>query len=306
LRGGDGNGGAYNWDSMPLVPDCNTSDAELQAIGALCHDAGISVNMSYGPNGSGAMVYKAREALLNTFGYSNAVNAILNYYCSTETFHDLGLGLRNMVNPNLDAGNPAILGIIKTGAFGAGHTILTDGYGYDASTEYHHLNMGLSGKDDVWYNLPDIDPFNVINECVYNIFTSGTGEIVSGRVTDEYGKPIRGALVTGTRFYRDLVVGTLSDETNDNGIYAISGLGANTDNITQIISVSKEGYNFEDKEVILGESINGSHVSGNIWGIDFNGTSQLESSVGLEMNKFDLNLHDAMGMSNVYVTVLQR
>ena len=58
-----------------------------------------------------------------------------------------------MVNPNLDAGYPVLFGITGAG----GHAIVCDGYGYNPSTMYHHLNMGWSGNDDAWYNLPTID-----------------------------------------------------------------------------------------------------------------------------------------------------
>ena len=51
--------------------------------------------------------------------------------------------LHNMINPNLDASYPAILGI--TDAVGGGHEIIVDGYGYNVSTLYHHLNLGWGG-----------------------------------------------------------------------------------------------------------------------------------------------------------------
>ena len=44
LLGGDGSGGDYDWANMPLDPNC-PNDTQRQAIGALCHDAGVAVNM---------------------------------------------------------------------------------------------------------------------------------------------------------------------------------------------------------------------------------------------------------------------
>ena len=192
LRGGDGDGGPYKWNLMELVPDCATSYSEREAIGALCFDAGISIETNYTSDYSEAAFYYVKVALLNTFMYENAIGGF-NYNEFTEVFRDLGSGLTNMVNPNLDAGYPVVLSL--RGPKG-GHTILADGYGYNFSTSYYHLNLGWSGNDDFWYNLPAIDSnpsFNVVNACIYNIFTSGKGEIISGRVTDEYGNPIRGA-----------------------------------------------------------------------------------------------------------------
>ena len=43
-RGGDGSGGAYNWADMVLVPGCSTTEAQRQAIGALCYDAGVAIS----------------------------------------------------------------------------------------------------------------------------------------------------------------------------------------------------------------------------------------------------------------------
>jgi len=80
-----------------------------------------------------------------------------------------------------------------------GHAIVADGYGYDSTTLYHHLNMGWSGLDNAWYNLPTINAdgydFTSVVNCAYNIYTSGSGEIISGRVFDVNGNPVSGATV---------------------------------------------------------------------------------------------------------------
>ena len=50
---------------------------------------------------------------------------------------------------------------------GGGHAVVADGYGYQHTTLYHHLNMGWNGFDDAWYNLPDVNAtyrtYTVIN-----------------------------------------------------------------------------------------------------------------------------------------------
>ncbi len=62
-RGGDGAGGPYDWNQMPLVPDCSTTGAQRQAIGALTYDAGVLVHMQYASSGSGAYVHDCTYAL---------------------------------------------------------------------------------------------------------------------------------------------------------------------------------------------------------------------------------------------------
>ena len=105
-----------------------------------------------------------------------------------------------MINPNLDARYPVLLGIEGS----SGHAVVADGYGYSASTLYHHLNLGWSGASTAWYALPLIDTgsgftFKVVDQCVYNAYTNGSGEIISGRVLDQISRPVINATVTATR-----------------------------------------------------------------------------------------------------------
>ena len=250
--------GPYNWNNMVLIPDCSITTPERQAIGELCYDAGVSVNMNYGSGGSSTDTLKTKDALTSTFGYSNAIKG-------WNSGSNIGGSLIAMVNPNLDYGNPVILGI--TGTSG-GHAIVTDGYGYNSSTLYHHLNMGWSGSDDAWYNLPDIDSspsFNSVYKCVYNIFINGTGEIISGRVVDTSGNPINGAMVTATRSGG----GTYNTTTNSNGIYAFGKIPANS---SYTVSVSKDGLSFTIQNANTGLSSDYSSASGNTHGVNFIGS----------------------------------
>ncbi len=259
--------GTYVWGNLVLRPwdVCGTITlAQRQAIGQLCYDAAEAADTVYGPSGSSAYLSDAKDALLTTFSYSNAIHRS-NYPSSIP-----GAGLNRMINPNLDSNHPVILGIYHT-IFGNGHAILADGYGYNTSTLYHHLNIGWDGYDDAWYNLPNIDcswpgPYDTVDTCVYNIFTSGSGEIISGRVTDNtFGDPVSGVTVTALGSG-----GPYSDETNGNGIYALAKVPSNT---TFTVSASKENWSFSSSQVVTtGTSSGSSNNPGNRWGIDFVGT----------------------------------
>lgn len=259
LRGGDGAGGAYDWSNMVLNPDGTTTLTERQAIGALTVDAGTSVNMQYAAAGSGAYTLQAADAFVDIFGYSNAIKG---YDGASEL---VGNGFNEMANPNLDAGLPVILGITGDG----GHAIVCDGYGYNTSTLYHHLNMGWGGSQDAWYNLPTINTayynFNKVYKCVYNVFTSGTGEIISGRVTDPSGNAISGITVTaddgGTQY---------TDDTDSNGIYAI--------HVPSATSFTLSCTGGTSKNVTTGTSVNNGAV-GNLWGEDFTSTGSSSISI---------------------------
>lgn len=250
IRGGDGIGGPYQWSDMVLDPDCSITLAQRQAIGALCHDAGVAARMDFCNTGSGAYMLNASTAMRSTFQYSSSKIA--------NTSSSLALDkLYTMINPNLDAGFPVMLGITRPGS---GHAVVCDGYGYNASTIYHHLNMGWSGTDNVWYNLPNIDAshaYDSVCDCVYNVYPSGTGEIISGRVLDTSGNPIGGALVSA---------GVYSDMTDSRGIYALAKVASGS---TYVVAVQKQGYVFPTHTITVGTSPDWGNNPGNVWGVDF-------------------------------------
>jgi hypothetical protein len=258
LLGGDGNGGPYAWSNMPLDPNATTSVLERQAIGALTHDTGVAIQTSYKTSGSGAYNRNVPGALTGTFGYANAI------FGANSIYNIPNGNLMNMLNPNLDASYPTMLGILDNTSIG--HEVVVDGYGYLNATLYHHLNLGWSGTADAWYNLPTINAgsydFVTVPECVYNIFPQGSGEIISGRVLDANGAPISGATVTavasgGTNY---------TSTTNEHGIYALAKIPSAS---TYTITASQAGYKFFSQVVKTGTSTNNAVSSGNLWGIDF-------------------------------------
>ena len=241
-RGGDGSGGAYNWAQMPYDPQSGVTPQQRQAIGALCYDAGVTVEMSYSSGGSSASLGDADEELVGTFKYTNSIY--------TQSFTSSGdARLWNILNANLDAQLPVILGIRRTGG---GHAVVADGYGYTGGTLYHHINMGWGGSDNAWYDLPLIDAsspyiYTVIDDAVYNIYTSGNGEIISGRVTNLAGAPLTGVSVkayTGITLRKE-------DVTNNRGVFALKNLSSNT---IYRISAQKSGESFLDQNVTTGSS----------------------------------------------------
>lgn len=259
--------GTYVWSNLVLRPwdICGSlTEFQRQAIGQLCYDVAEAVDTTYGEDGSWAYLSDAKDALLTTFSYSNAIHR------NNQPDNIPEAGLNGMINPNLDANHPVILGVYLFGTL-YGHAILADGYGYDTSTLYHHLNLGWDGVDDAWYNLPNVNcswpgPYDTVDACIYNIFTSGSGEIISGRVTDNTsGDPISDAVVTADR----IGGGTYNTSTNANGIYALAKIPSAS---TYDISVTKAGYAFTDQMVSTGTSTGTSNIPGNKWGIDFVGT----------------------------------
>lgn len=284
LRGGDGSGGAYDWSSMTLAPGASVTSTQRKAIGALCYDAGIAVGMTYSADGSGAWVFDVPSALKNYFKYGNAI-------CASATYNDfrgftstVPSGYLAMVDANLDAGLPVIFGIYTSDY--SGHCIVCDGYGYDSAGSgalYHHLNIGWGGYGNAWYNLPTIVSsgyaFSIISDCIYNVFESGTGEVVSGRVLKSDGTAAAGVTVTATN-----ASGSAWNATaNSNGIYAFVNLPSAAS--YTLVPVAT-GYSFASRTVSLGTSVsnpwateagyatnNSAAVTGDLWGVNFTATA---------------------------------
>jgi len=254
-RGGDGIGGPYNWDLMVYEPNCSTMPLERQAIGHLCYDAGVASGMSYWQTRSSTTLANAKNALKSIFTYSNAI-------CVSTTGVNIGIGLTAMINPNLDYSHPVILGIFP--GTSDGHAVITDGYGYDLGTLYHHLNMGWEGEQDAWYNFIGVMPqnFTVVDGCLYNLFVTGEDELISGRVTDAYSNTLTGETVEAERSGG----GTYQAVTDNRGIYVLAHVPSGS---TYTVSVANEDYSFSEQVVNTGTSTDGAIVSGNVWGVDF-------------------------------------
>lgn len=288
LRGGDGAGGPYSWAEMPLITSSSTPTMQCQAIGALTADAGVSTGMQYTKDVSGAWSW---GAFTQTFGYSNAIDA----YNSGDNFPEDSL--LAILNPNLDARHPVLVDI--TGP-SDGHAVVCDGYGYNRSTLYHHFNMGWLGNYDAWYNLPNGKAgsfeFNSVYGATYNIFVTGAGEIISGRVTDSRGHPIDGASVAGALTGG---AGTYGATTDGNGIYALLPVPSNS---RCNVSITKGGYIFPAPQAVsTGSSTQMTVTTGNVWGVDFVGdvdpshfsvTAPLSASAGRASN-FTIRALDA-------------
>ncbi len=224
--------GVYDWSKMPLVPRDGATDAECAAIGKLTSDAGISVNMSYGMDAtgsSGTFLFHIPGALTDVFGYANA-----DYYSMDDNVSDDVIARAMLANFN--AGCPVIMGISGNNG---GHAIVGDGYGYNDETLYVHLNMGWSGQEDFWYNLPDIDSypsFSVFTDLVFNIFPDDASRaILSGRIVDEETNAVSGATV---KVYAAGGATCLAETTTSaSGVYGVRVAQGSYD-----VVVTKVGY----------------------------------------------------------------
>lgn len=129
----------YDFSMMPDYLDWTSRPEEIQAVALLQYHAGISVNMGYSPEGSGAYSELVLYALETYFHY-DGLSMEFNYkYAYTDLVWD------NMLRENLDYGMP--LYYSASGDDG-GHAFVCDGYD---DNDMFHFNWGWQGLDNGYY-----------------------------------------------------------------------------------------------------------------------------------------------------------
>ena len=152
----------YDWDNMPNVLNSNAPEAEKMATGTLCFHCGVTIDMGYGPDGSGGASGPIPGVMHDYFNYSEAnVQRSRNDY-ETETW-------KTMVREQFDMGWPMYYGGCQDGGC---HAFVCDGYD---DNDMFHFNLGWGGGSDGWYLIDDAPythpadaMFNFVPAPVYN------------------------------------------------------------------------------------------------------------------------------------------
>ena len=141
----------YQWSQMP-----NEIYNSNDAIATLMYHCGVSVNMNYAPNGSGAYSVDVDDAFRNYFGYCGA-----KYLSKGSYQEDRWIA---MLKAELDLSHP----IYYSGASdGGGHAFVCDGYDDD---DLMHFNFGWSGSGDGFYSTYDVNGYNQGQAVVLHIY----------------------------------------------------------------------------------------------------------------------------------------
>ena len=149
---------AFDWDNMlddykvwnpetKAYDDLGT-ERQRHAVATLMRYCGQAVKMEYGPYelGSGAYDFNDQLAYTDCFGYSAATLLIRSTY-GIDEWEDIIYG-------EMAARRPVqYLGVSDDGA----HTFICDGY--DGNGLFH-INWGWSGKDDGYFALSELNPYN--------------------------------------------------------------------------------------------------------------------------------------------------
>jgi hypothetical protein len=148
----------YDWDNMPNALSSNSPQVQIDAVATLMYHCGVSVDMMWSVNGSGAYSADVPGAISQYFLYTN--QATLQYRDS-YTYQNWA----NKLKESFDMGWPLYYaGQSPDG----GHAFVCDGYN-DANL--YHYNWGWGGSGDGWFDFDNID-YNSSDGAVFNFVPS--------------------------------------------------------------------------------------------------------------------------------------
>lgn len=140
----------YDWNNMP-----NEVLSSNNAVATLMYHCGVSVNMMWGADGSGANSNDVETAMRSYFGYCAATYLEKKNYDDTSWIAILKNELDNS-RPMYYSGTTS----------SSGHAFVCDGYD---NNDYFHFNWGWSGYGNGYYSLTNMMGFNSNQTIVTNI-----------------------------------------------------------------------------------------------------------------------------------------
>ncbi|SDB89695.1 C10 family peptidase [Williamwhitmania taraxaci] len=208
----------YNWNAMPS--NVTSPNAE---VAKLMYHCGVSVDMNYAVDGSGAQSSRVPNALISLFGYSPTAEM-------KEMSDFSASGWISLLKSELDAARP----MYYAGDDGvAGHAFVCDGY--DATDKFH-FNWGWSGYGNGFFAIGSLNPvgstFNQGNEVVVRIKPASNAPIANFTASAVYPE-VGGSVsftdkstlnpTTWTWTFEGGSPATSTDQNPQNITYAIAG-----------------------------------------------------------------------------------
>ncbi len=222
----------YDWASMP-----NNASSYNSALALASFHCGVSVEMDYGPNASGAYTFDVVNALETYFDYSTTAQQIqLDDYSMSEW--------ENILRAELDNARP--MEYRGHGPDG-GHAFVLDGY-QGSSDNHFHINWGWGGSSDGYYYLSNLNPgsytFNEGQAVIIGIEPNG---IVNH--TPIVVNPINDLNLTqGFANYSIDISNVFSDADDDILSYSV------TSSNTAVVGATLSGTSLNINEIGLGSS----------------------------------------------------
>ena len=146
----------YDWDNMPKSLS-GANQTQIEAVATLMYHCGVSVDMMFDPDGSGAYSPDVPDAMANYFDYD---------YCSYKQRSSYSLSnWLSMLKAEFDLGRPVYYSGHSTEG---GHAFVADGYD---ENDFISFNFGWSGSDDNFYAVDAID-YNSNAAAIFNYVPS--------------------------------------------------------------------------------------------------------------------------------------
>ena len=173
---------SFRWTSMADSYGSFSSTSQKNAVATLMHACGVSVDMDYTPNESGAPSMNVASALANYFGYDKGVRYLMRDYYGMAEWEEL------VYNQLVEFGPVQYSGSNTS----AGHSFVCDGYSADG---YFHFNWGWGGMSHGYFLLSALDPtsqgiggstagYNSGQDIIANVATSGEGKMYEQMLID--------------------------------------------------------------------------------------------------------------------------
>lgn len=134
-----------DWDNMLDTYTANSGEKEKLAVAQLMVACGVSVEMNYGTDASGAVSAMVAQALIKYFKYDEGCRFINRDYFPMSEWKQMAWNELKTVGPVLYAGTSSE----------GGHCFIVDGYD---GQDYFHLNWGWGGMSDGYFLLSALNP----------------------------------------------------------------------------------------------------------------------------------------------------
>ena len=169
----------YDYSLMPPTLSSSSSAAQINEVAKLMYHCGVSVNMNYGPSGSGAAYVYIPDALMTNFAYPSGIQCVFKSSYTDNAW-------KNLIKNELNNARPVIYG--GTNSSGMGHAFVCDGYDGD----YFHINWGWGGYNDGNFVIPNPGGFTYDQNMIIGI-SAATSTIRCANHALSLSSPLNGS-----------------------------------------------------------------------------------------------------------------
>ena len=135
----------YNYDNMPVILDSSSTATQIDAVAMLSYHCGVSVDMGYSPDGSGAISNKVPDALMQYFAYPSGMSFLYKEDYTAAEWDTILQNELNHARPVYYAGS----------SDAGGHAFICDGYDNDGT---YHFNWGWNGHYNGFFLIDSLTP----------------------------------------------------------------------------------------------------------------------------------------------------